>query len=54
MERLKGWQWSLVETLIGDTRDWCKAIREGKEAPASGQDGLEGVRIALSIDFESK
>ena len=54
MERLKGWQWSLVDTLIGDTRDWCKAIRAGTEAPASGRDGLEGVKIALSIDFESK
>jgi predicted dehydrogenase len=46
-ERLKGWQWSLVETLVGDMRDWGEAIRAGKPAPASGRDGLESVRIAL-------
>ncbi|MDQ3187373.1 MAG: Gfo/Idh/MocA family oxidoreductase [Pseudomonadota bacterium] len=46
-ERLHGWQWSLVETLIGDLRDWGEAIRAGVPAPASGHDGLESVRIAL-------
>jgi predicted dehydrogenase len=54
MERLKGWQWSLVDSLVGDTRDWCDAIREGREPPASGRDGLRGVEIALGIDFISK
>lgn len=52
MERLKGWQWSLVDTLVGDLRDWGGAIRSGAPAPASGRDGLEAVRIALSVDFE--
>jgi predicted dehydrogenase len=51
MERLKGWQWSLTQTLIGDLRDWANAIRAGTEPPASGRDGLEAVRIALSIEF---
>jgi predicted dehydrogenase len=50
-ERLKGWQWSLVDTLAGDLRDWGEAIRAGKPAPASGRDGLETVRIALSPAF---
>ncbi len=45
-ERLRGWQWSLVETLADDQRDWAAAIRAGSEAPASGRDGLESVRIA--------
>lgn len=52
LERLKGWQWSLVDSLVGDTRDWCDAIREGREPPASGRDGLQGVKIALGIDFD--
>ena len=50
-ERLKGWQWSFVETLVGDQRDWGEAIGAGKPAPASGRDGLESVRIALSTAF---
>lgn len=52
-ERLKGWQWSLVETLVGDLRDWGEAIRANKPAPASGRDGLETVRIALCTQFSS-
>lgn len=54
MERLKGWQWSLVDSLVGDTRDWCDAIRDGREPPASGRDGLTGVKVALGIDFQSR
>jgi predicted dehydrogenase len=50
-ERLKGWQWSLVETLIGDLRDWGSAIRAGAPAPASGRDGLEAVRVALCAQY---
>jgi predicted dehydrogenase len=50
-ERLKGWQWSLVETLRLDLEDWGQAIAAGREAPASGRDGLEAVRIAQNIDF---
>ena len=52
-ERLNGWQWSFVETLVGDQRDWGEAIFAGKPAPASGRDGLEAVRIALCTQFES-
>lgn len=48
-ERLRGWQWSLEETLAADIHDWVEAIRRGREAPASGVDGLEAVRIAQSI-----
>ena len=53
LERLRGWQWSLVETLVGDLRDWAQAIRSGRPAPASGRDGLESVRIALSVEWAS-
>jgi predicted dehydrogenase len=51
MERLRGWQWSLVETLVADFRDWFSAIRSGNPAPSSGHDGLEAVRIAQSTEF---
>lgn len=46
-ERLQGWQWSLIETLVGDLRDWAEAARAGAPAPSSGRDGLESVRIAM-------
>lgn len=48
-ERLRGWQWSFEQTLVRDIEDWIDAIRSGREAPASGRDGLEGVRIALGV-----
>lgn len=50
-ERLRGWQWSLIDTLVQDLRDWRRAIRTGKSAPSSGRDGLEAVRIARSVEF---
>lgn len=53
-ERLRGWQWSLIETLVGDLADWGEAIRASKVAPASGRDGLESVRIALCTDFAKR
>jgi predicted dehydrogenase len=49
MERFRGWQWSFGETLVEDLRDWLGAIRQGAQAPASGMDGLEAVRIAQGI-----
>jgi predicted dehydrogenase len=47
-ERLRGWRWSLIETLKLDLESWVQAIRAGRQPPASGVDGLEAVRIALS------
>jgi len=54
IERVRGWQWSLVETLVRDLRDWFEAIEAGRPAPASGRDGLEAVRIALAADFPGR
>lgn len=50
LERLRGWQWGLVETLARDLDGWGMAIRAGTPAPASGVDGAEAVRIALSAE----
>jgi predicted dehydrogenase len=52
IERLRGWQWSLIETLRLDIEDWVAAIRAGRPAPASGRDGLEAVRAAKSAHWE--
>jgi predicted dehydrogenase len=51
LERLKGWEWSLIETLVLDLRDWVDAICTGQPPRASGRDGLEAVRIARSVSF---
>lgn len=48
MERIKGWQWGLVETLARDLDGWANAILSGQPAPITGRDGLEAVRIAQS------
>lgn len=49
-ERIRGWQWSLVETLRLDLESFAEAIRAGTEPASSGRDGLAAVRIALSVD----
>lgn len=48
LERLRGWEWGLVETLSRELRAFAAAIRNGSPPSASGRDGLEAVRIALS------
>ena len=53
LERLRGWRWSVEETLVRDTADWLHAISTESEAPASGRDGLEAVRIAQSVERAS-
>lgn len=50
LERLRGWEWSLVETLAADLEDWIAAIRTGGTPSASGKDGLEAVRIAQGVE----
>jgi len=47
-ERLKGWQWGLVETLAEDLNGWATAILSNSEPPIGGYDGWEAVRIAHS------
>jgi predicted dehydrogenase len=51
MERLKGWEWSLVETLADEMTHWAAAIRQGHQPPVTGRDGAEAVRLALSAEF---
>ncbi len=48
LERARGWEWGLVETLVRDLKAWASAILSGSSQPISGTDGLEAVRIALS------
>lgn len=50
IERVKGWEWSLVETLVADLEDWIAAILTGGTPSASGDDGLEAVRIAQGVE----
>jgi predicted dehydrogenase len=51
LERLKGWEWGLIETLAEDLRGWAKAIAAGAQPPISGRDGYEAVRMAQSAEF---
>jgi predicted dehydrogenase len=49
-ERLRGWEWALLETLVADLEGWGRALAEGTRPPIDGRDGLEAVRIALSAE----
>jgi predicted dehydrogenase len=50
LERIRGWEYGLVETLVRDLRAWANAIFTGSPPPISGYDGLEAVRIAQSVE----
>lgn len=46
LERVRGWQWGLVESLARELESWVGTIASGAAGPASGHDGREAVRIA--------
>ena len=48
LERMRGWESGLEETLVLELLAFGRAIRSGSPPSASGRDGLEAVRIALS------
>jgi len=48
LERLRGWEWGLVETLERDLAAWITALGRGEPPPIDGHDGLEAVRLAHS------
>jgi predicted dehydrogenase len=48
LERMKGWQFGLLETLVRELDAWAGALLSGAAVPVSGRDGLEAVRIAKS------
>jgi predicted dehydrogenase len=50
LERVRGWEWGLVETLTEDVRAWALALSTGSTPPISGLDGLEAVRIAQAAE----
>ncbi|HEY8665164.1 MAG TPA: Gfo/Idh/MocA family oxidoreductase [Tepidisphaeraceae bacterium] len=52
LERVKGWEWGLIETLSADLLHWADALLQRRPAPISGRDGLEAVRIAQSAEFD--
>jgi predicted dehydrogenase len=49
-ERLRGFQWGLLETLVLELGGWAEALARGAEPPTSGRDGAEAVRIAQSAE----
>jgi predicted dehydrogenase len=51
LERIKGWEWGLIETLAEDLRQWAAALAAGRTPPISGRDGYEAVRLAQSAEF---
>lgn len=58
LERILGWEWGLVETLVHDLKGWAAAIQAGVQPPITGGDGLTAVRLAhaarhgLSVPLE--
>lgn len=45
-ERMRGWEWGLIETLVRELKAWGQAIATDSPQPISGYDGWEAVRIA--------
>jgi predicted dehydrogenase len=48
-ERLRGWQWTVVETLAQEMHDFGDGIRSGRPVPATGYDGLRALQMAHAI-----
>lgn len=48
-ERLKGWEWTIVESFVEEITLFVKGIRAEKEVPATGRDGLRSMELAHAI-----
>ncbi len=42
-ERVRGWQWSLVKTLVQDLNGWAEAIANGADLYVFSENGTFGV-----------
>lgn len=53
-ERLRGWQWTVVETLAQELGDFAAGIRAGRSVPATGYDGLRALQMAHAVYRSSR
>lgn len=48
-ERLRGWRWTIVTSFVWEMSAFVAGIRAGREAPATGHDGLRAMRMADAV-----
>jgi predicted dehydrogenase len=53
-ERLRGWQWTIVESFIREQSEFLAGIRAGRPTPATGRDGLRAMQMAHAIYQSSR
>jgi predicted dehydrogenase len=53
-ERLRGWQWTIVESFVREQSEFAAGIRAGRETPATGRDGLRAMQMAHAIYRSSR
>ncbi len=53
-ERVKGWQWTIVESFKQEMSDFAAAICNEKTATATGRDGLRAMQMAHAIYRSSR
>jgi predicted dehydrogenase len=53
-ERLRGWRSTIVASFVEEMEAFAGGIREGREVPASGRDGLRALRMARAVYASSR
>lgn len=48
-ERLRGWEWTIVQSFVQELRDFTAGVRSGRSASASGRDGLRAMQLAHAV-----
>ncbi len=54
LERLKGWQFTITNSLADEMRDFALGIRAGKPTEPTGRDGLRAMQMAHAIYRSSR
>ena len=53
-ERLRSWRWTIVRSFVEELSAFAAGIRDGREVPATGRDGLRAMRMAHAIYRSSR
>jgi predicted dehydrogenase len=49
LERLRGWQWTVVRSFMQELSELADGIRGGRQIQATGRDGLRALQMAHAV-----
>lgn len=54
LERLRGWQWTILQSFVAELSDFARAIHAGQPATPTSRDGLRALQMAHAVYVSSR